>query len=379
MRTVVVTGAGGSLGRRVVALLAARDDLAQVVAFDRRPPVPVEHPRAPVVYRQGDLSECGALEGVVGECDAVIHLAWQAEDGRLARRRSAAGPRRGCSAAGRWRGQGADGDTNLAALGGVLDAVAASRRVTQVVHLSSATVYGAWPDNPVPLVESAPLRPNPGFAYAVEKAEAERVLAEWHGAHPSVAASVLRPAVTFGAHDRPLYRALAGIGRPRALGGNRPVQLLHIDDLADAVVLVWDRRLDGTFNVAPDSGISPDTAGALAGGLQRVALPGGLVRPLSALSWRLWRGGVPSGALAYTMYPWVVAADRLTKAGWRARYSTEETLVTTDDRSHWDDLPLSRRQLVTVGGSALAAGAGVAAATLRVRARRARLAGRGEP
>src|SRR4051794_14153036 len=40
-----------------------------------------------------------------------------------------------------------------------------------VVYVSSAMVYGAWPNNPVPLTEDAPMRPNPGFGYATAKAE----------------------------------------------------------------------------------------------------------------------------------------------------------------------------------------------------------------
>src|SRR5207248_3310243 len=37
---------------------------------------------------------------------------------------------------------------------------------THVVLLSSATVYGAWPNNPVPLTEDAPLRPNNELDFA---------------------------------------------------------------------------------------------------------------------------------------------------------------------------------------------------------------------
>ena len=50
----------------------------------------------------------------------------------------------------------------------VLDAVEAIEP-TQLVHLSSATVYGAWPDNPVPLTEEMSARPNPEFAYPRKK------------------------------------------------------------------------------------------------------------------------------------------------------------------------------------------------------------------
>ena len=48
----------------------------------------------------------------------------------------------------------------------VLDAAAAAAS-TRLVVVTSALVYGAWANNPVPLTEDAPLRPNPDFAVAV--------------------------------------------------------------------------------------------------------------------------------------------------------------------------------------------------------------------
>ena len=42
--------------------------------------------------------------------------------------------------------------------------------------------------------------------------------------------------------------------RPEPATARRPVQYLHVDDLADAVMLAWERRLSGVYNVAPDTG-----------------------------------------------------------------------------------------------------------------------------
>src|SRR5579862_8829823 len=80
-----------------------------------------------------------------------------------------------------------------------------------VVLLSSATVYGAWADNPVPITEDAPVRPNPGVNDALRYAERERLVASWSVDHPSVAVAVLRPAtvITPGA-DSWLADAMTG-------------------------------------------------------------------------------------------------------------------------------------------------------------------------
>jgi len=53
---------------------------------------------------------------------------------------------------------------------------ASAAGVRHLVVLSTATVYGAWPNNPVPITEDAPLRPVPDFAYAVGHAEVEQLV-----------------------------------------------------------------------------------------------------------------------------------------------------------------------------------------------------------
>ena len=47
---------------------------------------------------------------------------------------------------------------------------------------SSAMVYGAIANNPIPLTEDAVLRPDPTFVYARQLAAAEETIEEWRGA-----------------------------------------------------------------------------------------------------------------------------------------------------------------------------------------------------
>lgn len=350
--TVVVTGVSGSLGSKVAALLAARPDVDRVVGLDV---VPLDLADPKIEMRMVDLSAYPAdpeIRRAMEGAGSVIHLAWDVSDGRR-------GP---------LLDDPALAAANLRALSGVLEA-AGRAGVASLVHVSSATVYGAWEDNKIPLTEDDRVRPNPEFRFAVSKGESERALAEWADDHPSVQVAVLRPTVTVGTPGRPLYKALGITRSPRSGDGRRPVQYLHIDDLAGAVLIALEKKLTGIYNVAPDSGIPEEEARALVGGVARVALPGRLAAAVSAIGWRLWRAGVPAEARAYARHPWVVSPDRLKKEGWEPGHSSAEALVATDGRPHWDDLPPGRRQnynllVILAGLGAGAAGVGLLVAAL---------------
>jgi nucleoside-diphosphate-sugar epimerase len=232
-----------------------------------------------------------------------------------------------------------------------------------VVYASSATVYGAWPDNAVPLSESIPLRPNPGAAFAVDHAEGERLVGEWKRAAPGRTATVLRPTTLVGPGERPrLAPLLAGYAGLAVRGAGRPVQAVHVDDVAAAAALAAERGLDGTYNVAPDGWITDATARAVAGGPLRLALPARFVRALTRL---------PSAALAYAVHPWVVANDRLRAEGWTPEHSNEEALVATHAAT-WRDLSPRRRQELALAVTGLTLAGAVAGTIALIRRRRRR-------
>jgi UDP-glucose 4-epimerase len=307
-----------------VAQLAGEGSIDRVIGVDRVAAAPGSR----VEHHLVDLGRPGAIEAVVEEVSGLVHLAWSTElPGSIAALRHV------LAAAARWRPK-------------------------SLVHLSSATVYGAWPDNPVPLLEGAPLRPCPGFDFAVEKAEAERLVTEWAEEHPEVAVAVLRPAVTVGSAGPPLYRALAGTLLPPAGDGSRPMQFLHVDDLASAVSLAYAKALRGVYNVAPDGWTTEETARTLAGGVARVRLPARVARAATGWAWDLWGQGTPRQALPYAEHPWVVANDRLRAEGWSPRFSNEEALVSTHEGPLFGELTPNRRLTLAL---AVAGAAGLGA------------------
>lgn len=332
--SVVVTGVSGLVGQRLLRLLDGDPGVRRVVGIDTREPY--FRPTKLDFFRV-DLATA-ELKPLLDRAEAVVHLAFAVEpahDLRLLER------------------------VNIEATRRLLDAAGAVG-VRHVVYPSSAMVYGAWPDNPVPLTEEAVLRPNPGFVYAAQKAEVERLLGEWRTGHPGVTAAVLRPAASPNAASGTwLGRVWRGALRIRVRGAFPPVQYLHEDDLAGAVALALRRRLDGTFNVAPDGWIGGEEALALVPGL-RVALPGWLVAKVLEIGWASGLSDVPPAVVPYTRHPWVVANDRLRAEGWVPTHTSAEALVSASEVPAWRVALSRHRQEVILAGT----GGGIAAAAL---------------
>lgn len=344
MARLVVTGAASPLGRRVRELLAARDDVSSVVAID------LQQVAGPTESFQLDLATQDLTDAFDG-ADGVLHLA------------SVFGPA--------MEGPEIDDAVEVLLARRVLDA-ASKAGLARVVLVSSATVYGPWANNAVPLTEEAPLRPHPDLAFAVQKAEVERVAAEWSLDHPSTTVARLRPAtVVSDAQGGWLATALDAAGGLPA-NEDTPAQYLHVEDLAAAVVFAWAAGANGPLNVAPDGWLTPNERRAL-DPVPKVRLPERLAVAVANWRWRLRLAPTPPGVLAYARHPWVVANDRLKDTGWTAANSNEEAYVLGHEASAIESISPQRRQELALGvlGGVFAAGAvGVGLLVRRRRCRR---------
>ncbi len=325
---VVLTGAAGALGDRVIDGLRAHSG-------SRSHPTGGRHSRADghvidVVVQQPGVP----VDGSIGGCDIVVDLGSSDYDRRAARRESV---------------------TEFAA---ETLATADRLRASQVVFVSSAMVYGALSNNPVPLTEAATLRPDVEFVFARQLASAEELVEQWRLSGPQRASCVLRPAVSLaaGGDSRLATAIVSGFGR-RLAEADPPSQYLHLDDLAAAVVLAVVDRLDGVYNVAPDGWVAGERVRALSGERPRLPLPERLSEFVAGLRWRFQRGPIPPGLLSYTLEPWVVSNGRLRAAGWAPTVTNEQTYVESTEAPWWTTVSPKRRQ-------ELALGAGVVGASL---------------
>ena len=330
--TVAVTGAASVLGERVAARLVGSPGIRRVLAIDdRRGEVPG------VQWRVLDVRDPAVAERLDG-VDVVVHLALDLGMETDPRARSA---------------------YNVRGAQTVLTAAAAAG-VSRGVLCTSAMVYGALPDNEVPLAEDSELRATEEASLVGDLLEIERLGRRAPRAHPGLQVTVVRPAVVVGPGvDTVLTRHFEA---PRLLvvAGSRPCwQFCHVDDLASALEYAALGLVEGELTVGCDGWLEQEDVEELSG-IRRMELPASLALGTAARLHRLGLTPAPAGDLAYTMYPWVVSGSRLHEAGWRPRYGNEEVLAELLAQVSGKHAVAGRR----LGGKEAATSLGAAGATV---------------
>lgn len=192
-----------------------------------------------------------------------------------------------------------------------------------VVLASSAAVYGAHPDNPVPIRESHPVRPNAECPYAWHKLESERLCRD------AAPCAVLRIAAVLGPHADPqVARAAQGYRAvvPAVRGVRSSLQFLDEDDAADAIVAAGLAGKAGTWNLATTDWLDASTIAGLSGG-RLVALPRRVVVGGAELAFRLHL--LPFGADRSSLLAGPLALDASAAGrdlGWTPALTSAEVL-----------------------------------------------------
>lgn len=292
---VAVTGAASGLGRELLARLVTSADFRRVVAIDEE---------------RGDVQEATwrvidvrdpLLANRMSDIDVVVHLAGDyALDSDPRERRA----------------------YNLRAAQTVLTASAAAR-VRRVVLVTSAMVYGAAPDNDVPLAEDAPVAAEPDTGVVGDYLEIEALVRRSLRSHPGLEVTVLRPAAIVGPGvDTVITRHFES---PRLLtvkGCTQRWQFCHIDDLLSALELAAKGAVTGVAAVGCDGWLEQDQIEELSG-IRPFELPAGLTFGTAQRLHRLGITPAPATDLHYVVYPWVVDCAGLREAGWKPSWTNE--------------------------------------------------------
>ncbi len=343
---VAVTGAASGLGNALTVRLAASDRIGRVVAIDGH-----RGDATGVTWRVVDIRD-PALAGRLAGVDVVVHTDLDLAPGSDQRSRRA---------------------YNVRGAQTVLTAAAAGQ-VGRVVLVTSAMVYGARPDNPVPLPESAPLGADPDGSVVGDLLEIEQLAQRSPTANPGMAVTVVRPAALVGEGVDTLITRHFEAPRLLAVKGCAPRwQFCHVDDLVSALELAAAAEVTGAFAVGCDGWLEPEQVEELSG-LRRIELPAGLT---FATAQRLHRAGITPALvtdLHFVVYPWVVDCATLRQAGWKPAFDNQAALaVLLEQRAGHHAVAgrrLDRKDATITAAGATVAVIGTAAIVREVRRRR---------
>ena len=232
--SVLVTGAGGYIGRALIqALAGSTERIGAVTALDVRPVKDTDQ-TAGVKYEEADIRSPDLAE-VVGrhQPDVVVHLAAVVTPGRKSDR---------------------EFEYSVDVLGtkNLLEACLAAG-VGKVIVTSSGAAYGYHPDSSEWLDEMDPLRGNVEFAYSDHKRQVEEMLATWRVEHPDLKQIVFRPGTILGEtaanqitdlFAKPWVLGLAGV--------DSPFVIIWDQDVVGAILCGVTGDRTGIFNLAGD-------------------------------------------------------------------------------------------------------------------------------
>lgn len=264
---VLVTGAAGYLGGRLVESLATRvgddRDPAFIVASDVRE-VTADLRRPDVEYVVHDVRAPGLADVLARHTiDTVVHLAAIVTPGPRSNREL-------------------EYAVDVLGTRNVLEACVAAG-VRRVVVTSSGAAYGYHADNPAWLTEDDPVRGNEEFAYSHHKRLVEEMLGEYRQTHPQLEQVVFRVGTILGETTRNQITAL--FERPRLLairGAASPFVFIHDRDVVGAIEHAIFSGPPGIYNVAGDGALGIREIAARLG-KRCVTVPPSLLRAVLAL------------------------------------------------------------------------------------------------
>lgn len=255
-----------------------------------------------------------------------------------------------------------------------LTVASAAAGVSHLVVVTSAMVYGARPDNPVPIPDDSPLRSADTEGLVADLVEVEDILDRAREVHPNVLVTSLRPAALVGPGVDSIITRHFEAPRLLTLKGTAPRwQFCHVDDLGSALVAVLRERLGPVVTVGGPGSLTQEEVEEISG-LRHVSVSQTAAHGAADRLHRLGVLRLPASDLAYVSHPWVVDAGRLAATGWAATHDNEASLrvlrdLVRDHRTRHARRVERKDAALGAAGAASAAVAVVATAALLRRRR----------
>lgn len=206
MKRIAITGSSGYYGRKLIEFVRRQAPQTRILGCDVAPP----RDAPPDEFARLDVRDPGVFRALEAfAADTIIHLAFVVNPIHDERE---------------MRSINVDGTAN------VFRAVR-HLRSARFLMSSSATVYGSFPDNPVPADENWKIRARPNYRYAMDKTDIEHQIADLARDLPETAVSWTRPAIIYGPGvNNYLSRFLLQLPLIVLMdGSDTPLQFVHED------------------------------------------------------------------------------------------------------------------------------------------------------
>jgi UDP-glucose 4-epimerase len=295
----VITGVCGRLGK----LLARRlHRLGPVIGIDRRPfpdrPKDVIH--VPHPLRRKKVRDVFRRETI----RAVIHLGVMHD------------PREKAATHHVW---------NVEGFAKLLEYCAAYD-VPKLILMSSSSLYGGRPENPLYLTEEAPLMAGSRFGQVSDQIQVDMLAQSFFWRQPGCETVILRPASIVGQVRNAPTTYLRSPKVPVLMGFDPLIQVIHETDVIEAVVAALNPGLRGVFNLAGPTP-APLTAVLRHLGRETYGVPFFLARPLIRRAFKLKLTSFPAEEVDYIQYQCLVDDARArAELDWTPKRSMKQIL-----------------------------------------------------
>ncbi len=305
MMRILITGAAGYIGTKLLLSLSEKNAVEVIVGLDVKEPGMSSEK---FIFYKRDVRQ--PVDDIIKKhsIDTVIHAAFvlpPLHDKKLME------------------------DININGTRSVLESCIRAA-VKRVLYTSSTTAYGFHPDNDRPLAEESPLRGNDDIIYSKSKRIIEGIFSEYSRQHPDISFIIVRPCFVVGpGFDNPLARFLQMKVVPVPIH-TEPMQFIHEDDLVDIMWILLLRGESGIFNTAGD-GVMTVREMASALGNMTLPLPYYMLYVLNNIAWLLrltFVSEFPSPFLKMIRYSWVASCEKLKReTGYACRYDTRQAFA----------------------------------------------------
>lgn len=337
-RRLALTRAASTAGSALALALMEQGD--QVVGLDAR-----TGRVDGVDWRPGDIA-APSVVAALDDVDVLVHLAFDPDLTRVLEMQPAA-----------RRARRIDEVRTLVT-------AAAAAGVGHLVVVTSAMVFGARPDNTVPLPEDSPRRTGETEGLVADLVAVEEELHALAARHTGLRTTLVRPAALVGPGVDTMITRHFEAPRLLRLRGTEPLwSFCHVEDLGSALLTVAGGTLPDQISVGAGGALTQTRVEELSG-IKGIDVAEGTAY---AAADRLHRLGVvpfPATDLAYVAHPWVSEPAHLTGAGWRPRHDNPDCLAALLEEVRGHRAVMARR--VGARDTVGAAAAGAASAAVAV-------------